>query len=195
MTEPATRLLPLDLETMRTCAYRLLAEGAKAPSPEELEILTLQLRGHIMVAVPEVEAAVPALPEDDVPRACSLFCIGEARLRLNAEPGRTRAARIADAQRLARSVRALCDHYENGEHQCPNAPERAAYLRMLLHCPGCPDCRPTDDNGEATGTCETGNRLYEQYRQARRTPAAAPVAANGWTSCSEGAPVVGDRPR
>jgi hypothetical protein len=194
MTEPATRLPPLDLETMRTCADHLLAEGAKTPSPEELEILTLQLRGHIMVTIPEFEAAAPALPEDDVSRACALFCIGEARLRLSAEPGRT-LTRIAHAQRLARSVQALCDHYENGEHQCPKAPERAAYLRMLLHCPGCPDCRPTDDNGEATSPCETGNRLYEQYRQARRGPAAAPVVANGRTSCSESVSVANDHPR
>ncbi|MER5209946.1 DUF6415 family natural product biosynthesis protein [Streptomyces sp. NPDC002838] len=174
MTEPATRLLPLDLETMRACAYRLLAEGAKEPSPEELEMLTLQLRGHIMVAIPEVEAAVLARPQDDVLRACALFCLAEARLRLSAEPGRNLSARIAHAQHLARSVQALCDHYENREHQCPNAPERAAYLRMLLHCPGCPHCRTMDDNGKATGTCETADRLFEQYRQARRSAAAAP---------------------
>ncbi|WP_179023757.1 DUF6415 family natural product biosynthesis protein [Streptomyces sp. IMTB 2501] len=164
--------MPLDLETTRACAARVLATDTEAPHPEELETLTLQLRGHIVVAIPEVETAALALPEDGVPRVCALFCVGEARLRLSAEPGRHLSARIAHAQRLARSVRALCDHYEDGFHQCPSGPERAAYLRMLQHYPACSACRTVDDNGEVTGVCATGDRLYEQYRQARRGPAA-----------------------
>jgi hypothetical protein len=103
---------------MRESARRLLADDAEPPSPEELEILTLTLRGHIMLAIPEVEIAAGRLPEDDIPRACALACVGEARMRLNLEPGRTLPAGIAHAQRLARSVNALCDHLENlgGDH-------------------------------------------------------------------------------
>lgn len=184
MTAPESEAAGLDLETMRACAERVLAQDAESRSPEEFEkweTLTLQLRGHIMVAVPEVETVVAALPEDGVARACALFCVGEARLRLSAQPGPILSARIAHAQRLARSVIALCDHYENGDHQCPSGPERAAYLRMLLHCPGCRDCRTVDDNGEAIGTCETAARLYEEYRQARRgpVPVTAPETATG----------------
>lgn len=113
---------PVDLETMRAAARRLLAETAEPPMPEELETLTLQLRGHIMLTIPEVEKAAGRLPEDDVPRACALACIGEAHIRLGLEPGRTLPAGIAHAQRLARSVNALCDHYENlaeGSHARP----------------------------------------------------------------------------
>ncbi|WP_329051479.1 DUF6415 family natural product biosynthesis protein [Streptomyces violaceus] len=160
---------PLDLETMRASADRLLANNAEVPSPEKLETLTLQLHGHLMLAVPEVESAVLALSEESVARVCALFCVGEARLQLSAQPGRSLSARVAHAQRLARSVRRLCGHYENEDHQCPNAPERAAYLRMLLHCSGCRDCRIVDDNGEAVGSRVTGDRLYEEYRQARRS--------------------------
>ncbi|WP_328506907.1 DUF6415 family natural product biosynthesis protein [Streptomyces sp. NBC_00391] len=105
--------IPLDIETMRVTARRLLAERAEPPSFDEWETLTLQLRGHIMVALPEVEAAAGALPEGDVPRACALACVGEARRRLGLEPGPTLPAGIAHAQRLARSVNALCDHHEN----------------------------------------------------------------------------------
>lgn len=104
---------PVDLETMRIAARRLLSDHAEPPMPDELETLTLQLRGHIMLAIPEVETAARRLPEDDVPRACALACIGEARIRLGLEPGRNLPAGIAHAQRLARSVNALCDHYEN----------------------------------------------------------------------------------
>ncbi|WP_155057071.1 DUF6415 family natural product biosynthesis protein [Streptomyces blattellae] len=104
---------PVDLETMRAAARRLLAEDSELPMPDELDTITLQLRGHIMLTIPEVETAARKLPEDDVPRACALACIGEARMRLGLEPGRTLPAGIAHAQRLARSVAALCDHYEN----------------------------------------------------------------------------------
>ncbi|MFB7932600.1 DUF6415 family natural product biosynthesis protein [Streptomyces sp. NPDC056039] len=169
MTVPISgTTLPLDLETMRACADRLLANDTDAPPPDSLETLTLQLHGHLMLVVPEVETAALALPEDNVARVCTSFCIGEARLLLSAQPGRDPSARVAHAQRLASSVRTLCDHYENEDHQCPTAPERAAYLRMLLHCPACPDCRAVDDRGETVGGCVTGDRLYEEYRQARR---------------------------
>jgi hypothetical protein len=165
--------MPLDLETMRACANRTLAKDTEELSPDVLETLTLQLHGHLMLAVPEVETAVQTLPEDSGARVCALFCVGEARLRLSAELGRTLSARIAHSQRLARSVRALCDHYENDDHQCPNAPVRVAYLRMLLHFPGCRDCRTVDGNGETIGGCLTGDRLYAEYRRARRGPSAS----------------------
>ncbi|PZH20148.1 hypothetical protein C1I97_01600 [Streptomyces sp. NTH33] len=105
--------LPPDITTMRATVRRLLADDAEPPSPEELDTLTLQLRGHIMLMIPVVEKATGRLPKDDAPRACALACIGEARMRLNLEPGRTLPAGIAHAQRLARSVAALADHYEN----------------------------------------------------------------------------------
>jgi hypothetical protein len=57
------------------------------------------------------------------------------------------------------------------------APERAAYLRMLQYYPACPACRAVDDSGEAIGGCEAGDRLYEEYRRARRGPAAPPEAS------------------
>ncbi|MFE9309530.1 DUF6415 family natural product biosynthesis protein [Streptomyces sp. NPDC006706] len=102
-----------DITTMRAAVRRLLADDAEPPSPEELDTLTLQLRGHIMVLIPQVEKATGRLPEDDVPRACAMACVGEARMRLSLEPGRGLPAGISHAQRLARSVNALADHLEN----------------------------------------------------------------------------------
>jgi len=104
---------PLGVKAIRACACRLLAPDAEPPTLDELETLTLQLRGHLMVTIPEVEGAAQGLPEDDVPRACALACVGDARMRLGLEPSQTLPAGIAYAQRLARSVNALCDHYEN----------------------------------------------------------------------------------
>ncbi|WP_200309447.1 DUF6415 family natural product biosynthesis protein [Streptomyces adelaidensis] len=113
--------IPLDTETMRAAARRLLAEDAESPAPDELEILTLQLRGHIMVALPEVEAAAGRLPEGDVPRACALACVGEARMRLGLDPGphtprrhRARPAPRPLGERLVRPPRepgAACARY------------------------------------------------------------------------------------
>lgn len=110
---------PLDVKTMRAGASRLLAPDAEPPNLDELKTLMLRLRGHIMVAIPEIEGAAQNLPEDDVPRACALACVGEARMRLGLEPGHGLPARIAHAQRLARSLNALCDHYENLDGECP----------------------------------------------------------------------------
>ncbi|MEU3256094.1 DUF6415 family natural product biosynthesis protein [Streptomyces sp. NPDC006997] len=105
---------PIDIDMMRATARRLLAEDAEPPMAEELETLTLQLRGYIMLAIPEVEAAARRLPEDDAPRECALIAVREARGRLDTAPlNATLPAGIAHAQRLARMVWALCDHHEN----------------------------------------------------------------------------------
>ncbi|MFH9006585.1 DUF6415 family natural product biosynthesis protein [Streptomyces afghaniensis] len=173
MNAPATEALPLDLDTMRACVDSLLREDAEDLTEAQLERLTLQLRGHIMLAMPEIEVPASVSSEDSAARVCAFFCLGEAQLRLNAEPGRCVSARIAHAQRLARSVSALCAHYENPDSQCPNGPERAAYLGMLLHFPGCEECRALDEDGKADTPCQIGDRLYAEYRQARRDRAVA----------------------
>jgi hypothetical protein len=98
---------------MRESARRLLAEDAELPSFDEVETLTLRLRGHMMLLIPEVEQAAARQPKDDIPRYCALACIGEARMKLNLAPGHGLPAGIAHAKRLSRSLNALCDHYEN----------------------------------------------------------------------------------
>lgn len=97
---------------MRSAVRRLLAADAQPPSFAKLETLTLQLRGHIALLIPEVEAAADRLPKDDVPRYCALACVGEARGKLSqqARPGAGGGA--AHVRRLARVLNALCDHYE-----------------------------------------------------------------------------------
>lgn len=160
--------LPLNIATMRAAADRLLAEDAELPSQDELETLTLQLRGHLMLAIPEVEGLAGQLPEDVQPRVSALAGVGEARTRLDLEPGSNLPAGVAHAQRLARSIVALCGHYEN-------LTQRVAYVRMLDHAASCTaDCKAVNDDGESTGSCEIAAALYEAYRQARRGAAAEP---------------------
>ncbi|WP_247614020.1 DUF6415 family natural product biosynthesis protein [Streptomyces tagetis] len=47
---------------MRRVARDVLAGDAEPPSPDELEKLTLVLRGHIALTVPEIETAALRLP-------------------------------------------------------------------------------------------------------------------------------------
>ncbi|MBV7697726.1 DUF6415 family natural product biosynthesis protein [Streptomyces sp. TRM70350] len=167
--------LPIDIQTMRATAHRLLADDAEPPSHEELEALTLQLRGHLMLAVPEVETATLAAPADAGIRVAASACIGEARHLLGVEPGRSLPAGIAHAQGLARSVHALCRHYEafnsgpvTGDHW---SPAQLAFRRWAIHGTRCRVCR-TDDSH-----CERGRRLGDHWNHLRRNPTAAGTPA------------------
>ncbi|MEU8531606.1 DUF6415 family natural product biosynthesis protein [Streptomyces parvulus] len=95
---------------MRETATLLLASDAEVPSPERLENLRQALAGMMREAIPEIEAAAGRLPKDDIPRACALACVGEARMRLRLDAGDGFEQRLARAVKLARSVRALADH-------------------------------------------------------------------------------------
>lgn len=106
---------PPDIATMRETARRLLGadDGPDAlpPSVDEVDLLTLALRGHLELLVPDVEQVV-GKPRD-IPRYCALACVGEARGKLRATPAPGMYGAIAHARRLARVLNALCDHYEN----------------------------------------------------------------------------------
>lgn len=116
-TTAPTCVPPPDILTMRTTIDRLLdpdaVPGTLPPKAEELATLTLQLRGHLDLLMPEVEQAALRLPKDDIPRYCALACLGEARGKLRAEPSPTPHGPVAYARRLARVLNALCDHYEH----------------------------------------------------------------------------------
>lgn len=102
---------PPDIATMRTATHRLLAEHAKPIVPEQLETLRLALYGHLQLLIPIIEAMTLGLPKDNVPRACALACAGEARMRVRLGRG-DNSPDVSVAMRLARSVNALCDHYD-----------------------------------------------------------------------------------
>ncbi|MEV5339969.1 DUF6415 family natural product biosynthesis protein [Streptomyces sp. NPDC052676] len=177
-----TMALPLDVHVMRAAARSLLAEHADLFSEEQLETLTLQLRAHLMLAIPVVEALADRFPEDDVPSACAYSAVMEARTRLGLEPRRSVAGRGAYAQRLARSVNALCDHYENlsGGQPVVLDPERAALLGLWNHCLGCETCMARDEEGgNAHLPCATADRLYQVYRRAWHSPASASAETRG----------------
>lgn len=172
--------LPIDIETMRTTAHRLLADDAEPHTPDELQTLTLQLRGHLMLAIPEVETAILAVPEDTEARTAALACISEARRHMGVEPGRSQPADIAHAQRLARSIDALCRQYEalncgqvTDDHW---SPAQLAFRRWAIHGTKCRICR-TDDSH-----CDRSRRLGDHWNQLRRNPPTTDAPVEGRSS-------------
>ncbi|MEV8124128.1 DUF6415 family natural product biosynthesis protein [Streptomyces sp. NPDC085944] len=97
---------------MRATARPLLAADVEPPAPDDLAQVTTTLRDHIASLIPAVEAITRTLPADDVPRACALACIGEARMRLRLGDGDTDLVRLSVAVRLARTANALADHQQ-----------------------------------------------------------------------------------
>ncbi|MEV7362768.1 DUF6415 family natural product biosynthesis protein [Streptomyces sp. NPDC091299] len=105
---------PPDVAEMRRSALLLIGPESPAPAPEELDTLHALMRGHIQLLIPEVESMAIPLPKDDIPRACAMACTGEARMRLRIGwPQDSEAVRLSVARKLARSLNALCDHWEN----------------------------------------------------------------------------------
>jgi len=110
---PETDQRPPDIATMRESIGLLLPpDAAQAPTGEELATLTGSLRGHMELIIPEIEAAAVNLPKDDVPRHVAIACIYEARGRLGRAAAGPGHDALVYARRLARSLNALCDHYE-----------------------------------------------------------------------------------
>ncbi len=107
----ASNPAPPDIEEMRTSARILLADDAVPPATVDLDTLTAALRGHMESLIPDVALAAGRLSKDDIPRWCALACVGEARGKLRAAPGL--AGGVVYARKLARSLNALCDHWEN----------------------------------------------------------------------------------
>lgn len=104
--EPATRP---DLATMRASTARALPE---APDADDLDTLAATLRGHMQLMIPEVEQL--ALGRNDVAAISARACVGEARGKLRiSNSAEVPAIQVSLVQKLARSVDALCRHYES----------------------------------------------------------------------------------
>ncbi|WP_241826857.1 DUF6415 family natural product biosynthesis protein [Streptomyces graminilatus] len=110
----ANTALPLDIETMRASARRLLAPAdAVVPSMQELETLTLLLKGHMALIIPELgRAASSRCGDDTLKRADARVSISETCRKLRIEPSPALSAQLGYARRLSRCLNVLCDHYE-----------------------------------------------------------------------------------
>jgi hypothetical protein len=117
-----SREAPPDIATMRATAALVLGpdDGPNAlPPAAEVDALTERLRDHLEVLIPEVARTAGPRPYS-VQSYCALACVGEARGKLRVTPGNVLEVRVAYARKLARSAKALCDHYE----RLTSSPER-----------------------------------------------------------------------
>ncbi|WP_427167353.1 DUF6415 family natural product biosynthesis protein [Streptomyces sp. C1-1] len=104
---------PPDIATMRSAADRILAFDAKPIGPEDLETLRIAMRGQLELLIPAVQGLAAGFPKGDIPRECALAGAREASTRLRPGAGGSSPVRMSVSMKLARSVVALCDHYEN----------------------------------------------------------------------------------
>ncbi|MFF9171805.1 MULTISPECIES: DUF6415 family natural product biosynthesis protein [unclassified Streptomyces] len=118
--ETSNAIAALDIATMRETAAQLLGpEGwhqAPPPAPDNVQALTAVLRSHLELMADEVEAKAARFPKNSVARYCALACIGEARRKLGENASPRYGGEVGHARRLARVLRALCDHYEVKGH-------------------------------------------------------------------------------
>jgi hypothetical protein len=169
---------PPDIATMRDTVNRVLDPDAVPntlpPSLDELQTFAKTLHGHIAVLAPEVEeAARDRLKPGGVPKYTVLQCAWEARSRLEAEPSSRTGGPVAHVRRLARSLNALCDHYERLTHGS-ETPQQTALRLLGEHSATCDICRARDDQGvNANLPCAEADRLFDAYQQACRVPAAS----------------------
>ncbi|GAA4090364.1 DUF6415 family natural product biosynthesis protein [Streptomyces shaanxiensis] len=103
---------PVDIDTMRHSISQLLGPDAPPPAGDKLAVLDSLPRGHMQLIIPEIEQAALARDQDDVPRYCALACVGEARGKLRATAPQGEHGALTHARKLARTLAALCDHYE-----------------------------------------------------------------------------------
>ncbi|MFG2963599.1 DUF6415 family natural product biosynthesis protein [Streptomyces sp. NPDC048288] len=121
-----TDRLPPDIQTMRKTAHRFLAPDARPIPNGEVDTLRVALRGQIEELIPTIEAMTRTFPDGDFPSACALAGVREARMRLGLIPGYNSPGQMTVSMKLARSVTALCDHYENLNGQQGARPQESA---------------------------------------------------------------------
>ncbi|MDX2749673.1 DUF6415 family natural product biosynthesis protein [Streptomyces scabiei] len=122
VSEVEADALPIDLWTMREAAARTLA--GEPMSGEDLDRLRNQLRGHLHVLAPAVEAAAARLPVGSEARRRARACSTVAHQALCLGSGDTRLVRVSVVGKLAHSVRNLARHWESlGGASASTAPD------------------------------------------------------------------------
>jgi hypothetical protein len=103
----------LDVAAMRQDAAELLDESAPLIRYDEVKKAEHRYRENLGRLIPELEVAAVRWPEGDVPAKVARAGIGEARRRLTEIEAVGLAGEVRRIRRLARSVVALCDHYDS----------------------------------------------------------------------------------
>ncbi|MGW4042918.1 DUF6415 family natural product biosynthesis protein [Streptomyces sp. NPDC004721] len=109
-TSPADRL-PLSTVTMRAAASWFLDQQT-LPRHGEVTLFSGDFGRYLEELIEQVRQLAGQLSDDDAPARVALAGVGEARRRLDEPEAAGLNGEVARVKRLARSVMALCDHYE-----------------------------------------------------------------------------------
>lgn len=104
---------PPDIAAMRADAAQMIGEDVQLPRWETVQQSNALYYRHLLQLIPAVEYLIIRLPKDDVPAAVARAGVGEAKRRMGEIEAVGLVGEVERVQRLARSVIALCDHYEN----------------------------------------------------------------------------------
>ncbi|MFJ5157006.1 DUF6415 family natural product biosynthesis protein [Streptomyces sp. NPDC088353] len=109
-TSPAGRL-PHSTVTMRAAASWFLDQRT-LPRHGTVTLFSRDFGRYLGELVEHVAQLAGQRSDDDVPARVALAGVGEARRRLDEPEAAGLSGEVARVKRLARSVVALCDHYE-----------------------------------------------------------------------------------
>ncbi|MFD5425197.1 DUF6415 family natural product biosynthesis protein [Streptomyces sp. NPDC127084] len=99
---------PPDLATMRDVARQVMADEETASAE-----LVPAMCGFVYLMVPEVQALIRHAPLGDVPAQVAQVAVDGACRQVKTPPGGGLTAARRHARKIATSLLALCDHYEN----------------------------------------------------------------------------------
>lgn len=102
----------VDTEKLRASAKSFLNSHQTLPRYETVQHAAHVFYGDLCRLIPEVEKLAGRCDKDDVRGKVALAGVGEARRRSGEIEGTGLKREFERVQRLARSVVALCDHYE-----------------------------------------------------------------------------------
>ncbi|MFE7441729.1 DUF6415 family natural product biosynthesis protein [Streptomyces chartreusis] len=111
--------------SMRAAATWLLDRSTR-PGRETLKLFDQDFRLFLSLVIPHIERLTDGRPEDHATAKAARTGVGEARSRLIEAASTDLTAEFERVGRLARSVVALCDHFDalSGDGMCPACDRR-----------------------------------------------------------------------
>ncbi|MFD7278386.1 DUF6415 family natural product biosynthesis protein [Streptomyces sp. NPDC059862] len=82
------------------------------PRHQTVKGFSQDFHGYLEQLIPQIEQLADVRPPDDVPAKVALAGVGEARRRLDEAESAGLYGEVERVKRLARSVVAMCDHYD-----------------------------------------------------------------------------------
>ncbi|GAB2880689.1 hypothetical protein GCM10027074_56190 [Streptomyces deserti] len=110
-TRTDTDAPPTSTSAMRAAATWFFDQPT-LPRHQSTKLFSQDFHDFLDQLIPRIEKLTAAGPEDDVPAQVALAGVAEARRRMDEPEAAGLRGEVERVKRLARSVVALCDHYD-----------------------------------------------------------------------------------